>query len=55
VLNIDLWERLLVLLSKHTVKFHWVRGHAGHAENERCDVLAVEAASVPGLPEDQRG
>jgi ribonuclease HI len=55
VLNIDLWERLLILLVKHTVTFTWVRGHAGHAENERCDVLAVEAASGRDLPEDKRG
>jgi ribonuclease HI len=55
VLNIDLWERLLILLAKHTVTFTWVRGHAGHAENERCDVLAVEAASGRDLPEDKRG
>jgi ribonuclease HI len=55
VLNIDLWERLLPLLSRHTVKFHWIRGHAGHAENERCDRLAVEASMGSGLPEDKRG
>ena len=55
VLNVDLWERLLVLLAKHTVTFQWIRGHAGHAENERCDALAVAAASAPNLPEDVRG
>lgn len=38
--NSDLWERLLSLLSVHDVKFHWVKGHAGHPENERCDYLA---------------
>jgi len=54
VLNVDLWERLLKLLVKHTVTFKWVRGHAGHRENERCDYLAVDAASKPDLPEDQR-
>ncbi|OQB14773.1 MAG: Ribonuclease H [Firmicutes bacterium ADurb.Bin193] len=42
-LNIDLWERLLALLEKHRVEFEWVRGHAGHPENERCDRLANEA------------
>lgn len=40
-LNPDLWESLLSLLSKHKVKFVWVKGHAGHPENERCDELAV--------------
>mgnify|MGYP002715495114 CR=1 FL=1 len=40
-LNVDLWERLLPLLEKHKVTFNWVKGHAGHAENERCDKLAV--------------
>ena len=55
VLNIDLWERILKLIAKHTVKFQWVRGHNGHPENERCDVLAVAAASSPNLPEDVRG
>lgn len=41
-LNVDLWKRLLPLLEKHTVTFNWVKGHAGHPENERCDRLAVE-------------
>ncbi|QNK79091.1 ribonuclease HI [Winogradskyella sp. PAMC22761] len=40
VLNKDLWERLLALIKKHEVTFHWVKGHAGHIENERCDFLA---------------
>ena len=40
-LNVDLWERLLPLLEKHKVEFVWVKGHAGHPENERCDRLAV--------------
>ena len=40
-LNPDLWERLLALLEQHEVTFVWVRGHAGHPENERCDQLAV--------------
>jgi ribonuclease HI len=53
-LNPDLWDRLLLLLSKHTVRFQWVRGHNGHAENERCDVLAVAAASRSDLPDDPR-
>lgn len=39
--NIDLWQKLLPLLDKHSVKFVWVKGHDGHLENERCDQLAV--------------
>ena len=39
--NVDLWERLLPLLDTHKVTFHWIRGHSGHPENERCDALAV--------------
>lgn len=41
--NTDLWDDLLSLLKVHNVKFVWIRGHAGHTENERCDELAVEA------------
>ena len=41
VLNPELWERLLKSLSKHEYEFIWVKGHAGHPENERCDRLAV--------------
>ncbi|MBQ8604077.1 MAG: ribonuclease HI [Oscillospiraceae bacterium] len=40
-LNVDLWEQLLPLLSKHKVTFNWIKGHAGHPENERCDRMAV--------------
>ena len=40
-LNTDLWGKLLSLLDIHNVKFVWVKGHAGHPENERCDELAV--------------
>lgn len=40
-LNSDLWERLLNLLEIHNVTFNWIKGHAGHEENERCDRLAV--------------
>ncbi len=43
--NQDLWKRLNSVLSSHKVKFHWVRGHDGHEENERCDVLA--RAAIP--------
>ena len=42
--NADLWQRYIPLHQKYTPKFVWVKGHAGHAENERCDVLAVQAA-----------
>ncbi len=42
-LNADLWGRLLELLEVHDVTFVWVKGHAGHPYNERCDTLAVEA------------
>lgn len=40
-LNRDLWEALLPLLERHNVQFAWIKGHAGHPENERCDHLAV--------------
>lgn len=43
-LNVDLWEKLLSLLDVHKVNFFWVKGHAGHPENERCDQLAVAAS-----------
>lgn len=42
--NSDLWQKLLDLLDVLNVKFHWVKGHAGHELNERCDKLAVAAA-----------
>ena len=40
-LNVDLWQQLLELLEQHEVTFVWVKGHAGHPENERCDRMAV--------------
>jgi len=43
VLNRELWEELVVLANRHTIEWRWVRGHDGHVENERCDVLAREA------------
>ncbi|MGE3108679.1 MAG: ribonuclease HI [Phycisphaerales bacterium] len=43
VKNQDLWQRLDELMLSHEVAFHWIQGHAGHPENERCDMLAVEA------------
>ena len=46
VKNVDLWKQLDELKKEHTIKFHWVKGHAGHAENERVDDLAVEARDL---------
>lgn len=43
VVNRDLWEELLALTRRHAVTWQWVRGHAGHPENERCDCLARAA------------
>ena len=51
VANRDLWERLLELTKEHQVEWHWVRGHDGHPENERCDELA-RAAIKAGLNGD---
>jgi len=51
-LNTDLWEKLLELSDKHQVEFLWIKGHAGHPENERCDKLAVLAAEQENLLED---
>lgn len=44
VKNVDLWQRLIAACEPHDVRWHWVKGHAGHAENERCDQLATAAA-----------
>ena len=52
VKNIDLWKRLIELVHNHKVSFIWVKGHNGHPENERCDKLAVKAASGNNLLED---
>ncbi len=52
VKNIDLWKRLLKAMEIHQVQFHWVKGHDGHPENERCDVLATSAADGTDLLED---
>lgn len=43
-LNPELWDRLLTLYDTHEIEINWVKGHAGHPENERCDRLAVAAA-----------
>lgn len=50
--NPDLWQRFLVVYRRHKVQFQWVRGHQGNPENERCDQLAVQAASGKNLLED---
>ncbi len=48
VKNVELWQRLDELKAEHTLTFHWVKGHAGHPENERCDQLATRAAESVG-------
>ncbi len=48
-LNPDLWDELLRLAEIHTLKINWIKGHAGHTENERCDALAVEQAQKHNL------
>ncbi|MEM6830953.1 MAG: ribonuclease HI [Bacteroidota bacterium] len=51
--NQDLWERYLKTAQKHDVRFKWIKGHAGHPENERCDQLAVAAAEGKQLKVDE--
>lgn len=51
-LNVDLWERMLELLSIHDVSFEWVKGHADNVENERCDELARVAIASGDLIDD---
>ena len=45
VKNTDLWIRFISVYKRHRVSFHWIKGHAGHPENERCDALAVAAGA----------
>lgn len=52
VKNVDLWKRLLKAKEQHQVVFHWVKGHDGHPQNERCDQLATSAADGNELIED---
>lgn len=47
-LNVDLWEQALVQQEKHQLSYVWIKGHAGHPENERCDRLAVEESKKHG-------
>ncbi|MFK5922216.1 MAG: ribonuclease HI [Verrucomicrobiota bacterium] len=51
--NPDLWQRLLKASEDHEMTWLWVKGHAGHPENERCDELAVAAASQKNSPPDE--
>jgi ribonuclease HI len=53
VLNKDLWLRLFKAMEPHNVSFTWVKGHAGHPENERCDKMATESADGDRLKEDE--
>ena len=50
--NADLWQALIGALAPHRTSFFWIRGHAGHPENERCDQLAREAAAGSSLAAD---
>ncbi|MCL2088007.1 MAG: ribonuclease HI [Oscillospiraceae bacterium] len=47
-LNVDLWQELLDLIGRHKVTFVWIKGHAGHRYNERCDEMAVEQSKIKG-------
>ncbi len=55
VKNKELWERLLRGMDGHNVTFSWIKGHAGHEENERCDKLASDAAKQSKLLDDDGG
>lgn len=52
VKNVDLWKLLDTEVQRHQVHWHWVKGHSGHDENERCDILARDAAMSTNLLED---
>ena len=52
VKNVDLWKRLLKAMEPHKVEYIWVRGHNGHLQNERCDILATTAADGTDLLDD---
>lgn len=53
VKNPDLWQRLLAAMEPHKIRWHWVKGHAGNRENERCDELANEAVASAKLLDDE--
>ena len=55
VKNSDLWKRMLKAKEPHDVEFVWVKGHAGHAENERCDALATSAADDSSRHKEDAG
>ena len=55
VKNVDLWKRLLKAKEPHQITFIWVKGHAGHPQNERCDTLATTAADGGNLLDDVIG
>lgn len=52
VRNVDLWQRLDLATQKHNVNWIWVKGHAGHDENERCDIIAKAAAESPTFTDE---
>ena len=52
VKNVDLWKRMLKVIEPHQVTWNWVKGHAGHPKNERCDELATTAADGVDLADD---
>lgn len=54
VKNVDLWRRIMDAMKNHEVNFNWVKGHASHPQNERCDFLATSAADGDNLIEDER-
>jgi len=51
--NADLWIKYLTLHPRFNIHYHWVKGHAGHPQNERCDAMAVEAALTNNLSIDE--
>ena len=53
VKNVDLWNRLLKAMEKHQTEYIWIKGHAGHPENELCDKLATSAALSGNLEKDE--
>ncbi|QOL25201.1 ribonuclease HI [Thalassotalea sp. LPB0316] len=53
VKNVDLWQALFEQTKRHDIKWHWVKGHSGHPENERCDELARNAAMAKDLLKDE--
>ena len=53
VKNVDLWKRLLKAMEKHQTEYIWIKGHAGHPENELCDKLATSAALSGNLENDE--